>query len=144
MMASEKQIENIVSCIQDLREIVKNEPNPAVSNAIGYLDLFLEKLCTHELPEERTDGLRLRREVIYPLPEYNLFSSTIWAKLRLDMEVKLDELLSNYEHEYGFEPVMDTEAQPFLDDSLKLAIMHSKNDRQLELRGYKIYKKKVK
>ena len=134
-------IENIASTIQDLRRIVKDEPSTPIENAISYLDMFLEKLCTHELPEKHTKGLVMHRELIYPLLTYNKTSNLVWAKLRMEAEVQIDELLSNYEESYGLEPVTVAEVEPFL--NFEVVNKDGNEHEQVHFKGYKIYKKKV-
>ena len=135
---------NIASTISDLRRLREQEgPSTVIDNAIAYLDRYLEQLCTHELPTERGRGFQMHRELIYPLYEYDSYSDIIWAKVRADVEVSIDEFLSNYESVYGFEPVIIRDALPYFDkDKIKGSFIRRYDD-QLEFRGYKIYKKKV-
>ena len=122
--------------------MVKDEPSTPIENAIMYLDMFLEKICTHELPEEHTRGLVMHRAVIYPLQEYEACSDVIWAKIRADVQVSIDDLLSNYEESYGFEPVTVAEVEPFL--NFEVINRDGNEHEQVHFKGYKIYKKKVK
>ena len=138
------RIESLAMTIQDLRRMAEKEPSTVVDNAVRYLSIFLEKLCTHELPNESGKGFEMHREVIYPLLEYETFNDVIWAKIRADVEVSIDSLLSNYEEAYGFEPVTIEESMPFWnEDIMKVSFIH-RYDEQLQFMGYKIYKKKVK
>lgn len=40
------RLNNLASCISDLRKMEEKEPNTVIHTAITYLDVFLEKLCT--------------------------------------------------------------------------------------------------
>ncbi len=78
-------------------------------------------------------------ELIVPYEEFQQNSEIVWAKIRADMETHMDALLKSFEEMYGFEPVYCSEALPFLNFENVIEI---KPNRQLEMFGYKIYKKK--
>lgn len=140
-MVSER-LDNLATCIRDLREIAKKEPNTVIDTACSYLSLFLEKLCTHELPAERRDGIQMHREVIYPLYEYENFSEIIWAKIRADVQIDLEKFLTNFEKEAGFRPVTNAEADKLLHFSDIIRVSGLNPDDQLQFMGYRIYKKR--
>lgn len=92
------KIENLASCIRNLRDIAKNEkPNPTIDSAILYLDIFLEKLCTKEITVEELPIGTLRMDVIIPAYEYEIgINQYLSEKIKASLEYKIDELLANY------------------------------------------------
>ena len=136
------RLDNLATTIQDLREMAEKDPSTPVTNAIAYLDIFLEKLCTAELSSSCISAGTIRHSIICPLPEWEYNQDVIMAKIRSDFEVKIDELLANYEKVYGLEPVTNDELSEFVERVGDIAkTMRGKS--QMEYRGWKIYKKKV-
>lgn len=135
------RLDNLATTIQDLREMAEKEPSTPITNAIAYLDIFLEKLCTKELPSSHISAGTLHHSMICPLPDWESFGDEYMVKIRSDFEVKIDELLANYEEAYGLEPVTNDELSEFVERVGDIAkTMHGKS--QVEFHGYKIYKKK--
>lgn len=136
------RLDNLATTIQDLREMAEKEQSTPITNAIAYLDIFLEKLCTKELPSSHLSFGTLHHRMVCPLPEWESFHDQVMVKICSDFEVKIDELLENYEEAYGLEPVTNEELSEFMErvgDTVKYN--HGKD--QFQFHGYKIYKKKV-
>ena len=134
--------DKLETTIQDLRRIEEKEPNTAIHNAIVYLDLFLEKLLTKELPPSYISAGTLHHRMVCPLPEWESFQDQVMVKICSDFEVKIDELLENYEEAYGLEPVTYEEMDAAFEAYCNCAkYMHGKD--QVRFFGWKYYKKKV-
>lgn len=136
------KIENLASCIRNLREIAKEKPNAIIDSAILYLDIFLEKLCTKEIVVEEFPTGTLRMDIIIPAYEFEIGMENFYSeKIKASFEYKMDEILANYEQVYGLEPVTVEDALPYLNTPNYVEIQPS--DEQMQMYGYKIYKKKV-
>ena len=134
--------DKLEATIQDLRRLEEKEPNAIIDDAITYLELFLEKLRTKELPPSYLSAGTLHHRMICPVPEFETNQDRFMAKICSDFEIKIDELLENYEEVYGLEPVTYEELSEFMEivgDTVKY--MHGKD--HFQFYGYKIYKKKV-
>ena len=135
------RLDNLASTIQDLREMAKKEPSTPIINAIAYLDIFLEKLCTKELPPSYITAGTIHHRMILPESDWQYSQDVLMAKICSDFEVKIDELLANYEEVYGLEPVTYEEmSDVFTRCGDKAKYMHGKE--QVRYMGWKIYKKK--
>ena len=136
------RLDNLATTIQDLREMAEKDPSTPITNAIAYLDIFLEKLCTKELPPSYLSAGTLHHSIVCPLSEWESYSDEITAKIRSAFEVKIDELLANYEEAYELEPVTVAEVEKYIEFPY-LSCLPPDKDGQAEFMGYKIYKKKV-
>lgn len=134
--------DNLATTIQDLREMAKKDPSTPITNAIAYLDIFLEELCTKELPSSQLSAGAIHHRMVCPLPDWESFHDQMMVKICSDFEVKIDELLANYEEVYGLEKVTYDELSEFIERNAGIAKITHGNS-QVECYGYKIYKKKV-
>ena len=126
--------------------MAEKDPSTPITNAIAYLDIFLEKLCTRAIKVETLPDGTLRHSLICPLYEWKSCSDEIMVKIQSDFDVKIDELLANYEDAYGLEPVTDDDIRPYLNYGLfanNVMRISRDGNGQILCKGYKIYKKKV-
>ena len=104
----------------------------------------------HYLKEYRSLNIREEHLPIGTLHFRSLIPANEWDKgaeslmlvqIEADLQVKIDELLRNYEQAYGLEPVTIREALPYLKGMNYMVIQPS--EEQMQMRGYKIYKKRA-
>ena len=133
-------LNNLASCIEDLRRMEEKDPSAPIQAAITYLDIFLEKLCTHEIVFERKSYSTLcMNMIIYPeMAHLQLYEGV--AMIKATLEWNLADALKNFGDAYGFEPVTLRETQRYFPDP-RFVRKDEDLDQQATLCGYKLYKK---
>lgn len=133
---------NLATTIRDLRTIAEREPSTVFDNAVYYLGLFLEKLCTREIEIEELPAGTLRHVLIFPLLEYEGCEDAVMAKIRSDFEPDIDRLLSNFEEAYGLEPLNYSEIEPYMNSDM-FSYRERNPEGQVMFKGRKVYLKRV-
>ncbi len=139
-------LDKLAKCIQDLRKLNDESPNETIQNAAYYLDIFLEKLITKEIEVKKYGAGTLRMNMI--LPPDDLIESGLmdWTtrKIEASFEWKMDQVLSNYEQNYGLEPFTYKDAELLCNARDVITKGFPKDDKeQVQFFGHKIYKKKI-
>ena len=141
-MSNKILIENVAREIKDLRELYEKEPNNVIHRAISMLDMYLENLSVEEVIYRPFDYGVLKCKKRYPVIDiYDEALNYEMKEIEAEFELKIDEMLSDYEHAYQLEPVTVKEATPYLDLEV---LPYIPKEHQMIFKGYKIYKKKVK
>ena len=139
-MSNKILIENVAREIKALRELYEKEPNNVIHRAISMLDMYLENLTVEEITNKPFYHGVLKCKKRYPVIDiYDEALNYEMKEIEAEFELKIDEMLSNYEYAYQLEPVTEKEAALYLK-----VLPRIPGERQLTFNGYKIYKKKVK
>ena len=110
-----------------------------MSDALAYLQEHRsETYCEHQ-----STGAILHIRSMIPAEEWEKCADLMLKMIKADVQIKIDELLRNYEQAYGFEPVTIIEAEPFLRENLYDVMPYLDMGNQIQVRGYKIYKKRI-
>lgn len=103
---------------------------------------YLKEYHSLKIREEHLPIGTLRFKALIPAKEWDKGAESLMlAQIEADLQVKVDEILRNYEQAYGLEPVTIREALPYLKGPNYMIIQPS--EEQMQIRGYKIYKKRA-
>lgn len=133
----EKRCEGCDGCLSQ-ENGCPNDGADAVPDALHYL----KEYHSLKIREEHLPIGTLRFKALIPAKEWDKGAESLMlAQIEADLQIKVDEILRNYEQAYGLEPVTIREALPYLKGPNYMVIQPS--EEQMRVRGYKIYKKRA-
>lgn len=140
-----KTIDEVIKAMEYCKNHSWCEECPYRDDDICYGDDALHYLKEYQSLKTREEHLpigTLHFRALIPAKEWDKGAESLMlARIEADLQVKIDELLCNYEQAYGLEPVTIREALPYLKGPNYMIIQPS--EEQMQMRGYKIYKKRV-
>lgn len=142
-MNSVNAMGEVLSTIKCLKSMERTEEtSETIDDAIYWLEKFMEDLTTASIESIPFHGdvIHLRKR----FPVYDVLKTDLdyWTEeIKAEFEVHIDNMLRNYEEDYGLEPLLVKDFIHYMNNAPYALSFGYPYDRPLILNGYKIYKK---